>query len=272
MYWNGADLAAGGAEDVIAFGRGSRDRAPSGGGRTGRVAMLAVCWTAVVALITSGGALVRSAAIVRETGQGMQTTLRAGQDLVVARGSGIHRGDVVLLNAAGSPVTSRVIALPGDQVACCDAAGRVMVDGRSLDWNYVPVSEQPSGTAYSLTLGSDQIWVLGDNRTTAADSRSWGPVSVSQVKGRAIASVHGGFPALVRTPRAFVREGLAPAGAAIPSAIVKPAAAAVAAAVVLLALAIAHLARRLIRRTGEGAVPGLETQRGHEPPVEVPDG
>jgi signal peptidase I len=222
------------------------------------VVFLAVCLIAVAALITSGGALVRSAAIVRETGQGMQTTLRAGDDLVVARGSGIHRGDVVLLNAAGSPVISRVIGLPGDQVACCDATGRVMVDGRSLDWNYVPVSEQPSGTAYSLTLGSDQIWVLGDNRTTTADSRKWGPVSVSEVKGRAIASLHGGFPGLLRTPGAFARDGLAPTGAAIPAGVGEPAVAAVIAVAVLFALAITGATRRLIRRFGAGL-------RGREP-------
>jgi signal peptidase I len=258
MYWDGADGDADGPEDVIGFGPGSpgagkdrapRARTPRADRRAGRVAFLTACWIAVAALITSGGALVRSTAIVRETGHGMQTTVRAGEDLVVARGPGIERGDVVVLNAAGSPVISRVIALPGDEVACCDAAGRVMVDGRSLDWNYVPVSEQPSGSAYSLTLGSDQIWVLGDNRTTKADSRTWGPVSVSEVQGRAIASVHGGFLALLRTPGAFVSEGLAPAGAAIPAGVEEPAAAAAIAVAVLFVLAITDTARRLICRS-----------------------
>jgi signal peptidase I len=266
MYLDGAGVKgdAYGPEDVIGFGPGSRGAddgrrprrlTPPGGRRTGRIVFLAVCWIAVVALIASGGALVRSAAIIRETGKGMQATLRAGEDLVVARGSGIHRGDVVLLNAAGSPVISRVIALPGDHVACCDAAGRVMVDGRSLDWNYVPVSEQPSGTAYSLTLASDQIWVLGDNRTTKADSRAWGPVSVGEVRGRAIASLHGWFPGLLRTPAAFVRDGLAPAGAAIPADVEEPATAGVIAIAVLFVLAITDVARHLIRRSRQAGDP-----------------
>jgi hypothetical protein len=120
-----------------------------------------------------------------------------------------------------------------------------MVDGRPLGWDSVPLSEQAPGTAYSLTLGNGQIWVLGDNRATASDSRAWGPVSVKEVKGRAIVSLHGGFPGLIRTPGAFVRAGLASAGAAIPADVGEPAAAAVTAVAVLLVLGISDVTRRL---------------------------
>jgi len=117
----------------------------------------------------------------------MDNTVREGDTILVARGRGIRRGDVVVLSApAGSagPIqpgvsfVRRVIGLPGDRVTCC-TAGHVTVNGKPLDESYLYPGDQPATSAFSVVLGRGQLWVLGDHRSVALDSRSWGPVPAS---------------------------------------------------------------------------------------------
>lgn len=255
MSWNSHGDGAAGYDDVVDFGRRGhgaqtpgwpRPAAVPRGGRTGRAVFRAFLAVAIAVLAVSGAGLARAAAVVPETGHSMEAALRPGEDLVVARGQGVSRGDIVVLRGlAGGPVLSRVIALPGDQVLCCDAAGQVMVNGLPVAWDSIALDRQSPGTAYSLTLGSGQIWVLGDNRAAATDSRTLGPVPLSAVEGRVIATWHDGSLAAVRTPEPFVRGGLAPPAAAIPASVERPAATAAGAAAALFLLAVFAAARRL---------------------------
>lgn len=82
----------------------------------------------------------------------------------------------------------RVIAVGGQTVACCDAAGNITVDGNPLDEPYIyePIDFEP-GVADCITGGdadnygsrrcfapfkvpAGQIWVMGDHRSDSADS------------------------------------------------------------------------------------------------------
>jgi signal peptidase I len=108
----------------------------------------------------------------------MADTLQAGDRLWTERGHDFRRGDIVILSApAGGPVTQgtyvkRLIGLPGDTVACCDAAGDVTVDGKALDEAaYLFPGDQPSQIQFRVTLGAGQVWVMGDDRTVSLDSR-----------------------------------------------------------------------------------------------------
>jgi signal peptidase I len=109
----------------------------------------------------------------------------------------LQRGDVVVFTdpggwlpgAAGQDLIKRVVGLPGDHVACCDAQGRLSVNGHPVDEPYVllpPGTDRVAADDFSITVPARRIWVMGDNRYDSADSRLHGTVPVSEVVGRAV--------------------------------------------------------------------------------------
>jgi signal peptidase I len=94
--------------------------------------------------------------------------------------AGGGRGDLVL----------RVVATPGQTI--WSVGNVIFVDGRPLrerGW-YDPRSGEVGSTPVpSTTLGSDQYFVLGDNRTDACDSRMFGPITKSSIVGTGLAIV-----------------------------------------------------------------------------------
>lgn len=101
---------------------------------------------------------------------------------------------------------------------CCSSDGWMEVDGKTLMEYYLPFSytESPSKAPFSVTLGAGQMWVMGDNRAAAIDSRAWGPLPMTDIVGRVI-TVHGpGGRIFLSTPEAYIDDGLAPAGRRLP--------------------------------------------------------
>jgi signal peptidase I len=208
-----------------------------------------------VAFAVAVGCLVASVIWGRQVGHAysepstsMENTIRPGNRLLVARGTDVRRGDVVVLSlpSRGGLFVRRVIGLPGDRVTCCDAAGRVDVDGKPIQETYLYPGDPPSTTAFSVTLGPGQLWVLGDHRSVAIDSRMWGPVPDADVVGR-VAMVQAGSFHLVRTPATFVADGLAPPDGRTPG-FVWPLGLGTLATLVLLVLIVLGIIRTLIRR------------------------
>ena len=90
----------------------------------------------------------------------------------------------------GEHLIKRVVGLPGDTVACCDAQGRLTVNGVSVDEPYLRAGNVPSDQPFSITVKPGNLWVMGDNRSQSADSRSHlyindGQVPVEDVVGKA---------------------------------------------------------------------------------------
>jgi len=91
-------------------------------------------------------------------------------------------------------VVKRVIGIGGDRVECCDADGRVMVNGVPLDEPYIvipPGETAASGLDFDVTVPEGSVWLMGDNRYSSMDSRfhqdqpRGGTVSESDIVGRA---------------------------------------------------------------------------------------
>ena len=86
----------------------------------------------------------------------------------------------------------RVIATGGQTVQCCDADGRVTVDGEPLDEPYIFEDTPLESRAFGpVTVPEDRLWVMGDHRSASADSRAHvgdrygGTIAVDDVIGKA---------------------------------------------------------------------------------------
>ncbi len=89
----------------------------------------------------------------------------------------------------------RVIGISGDTVSCCDADGKVTVNGVGLDeseyvYDNAPL-DIPAGTCHSrvfdeVTVPKGHVFVMGDHRGDSRDSRCQGPVPVENILGRAV--------------------------------------------------------------------------------------
>lgn len=87
----------------------------------------------------------------------------------------------------------RVIGVGGDTVECCDAEGRVMVNGVPLNETYLKSGVLPSDKPFKVVVPEGRLWVMGDNRSNSRDSRAHqemgdpfeGTVDKDQVIGRA---------------------------------------------------------------------------------------
>ncbi|MEU6404404.1 signal peptidase I [Streptomyces sp. NPDC046985] len=87
----------------------------------------------------------------------------------------------------------RVVGVGGDHVECCDAQGRLTVNGVPLnEGDYLYPGNTPSDTPFDVTVPRGRLWVMGDHRADSADSRAHrdtpygGTVSEQSVVGRAM--------------------------------------------------------------------------------------
>ena len=127
-------------------------------------------------------------------GDSMDPSLHNGQEIlmnrILYRISMPKRGDVIVFLPNGNQNThfyvKRVVGLPGETVQIRE--GNVYIDGVLLAENELFDKIADPGIAQSeLLLGSDEFFVLGDNRNSSEDSRSGniGAVKKDSIIGKA---------------------------------------------------------------------------------------
>lgn len=95
----------------------------------------------------------------------------------------------LLPSDSGEDLVKRVIAVGGDRIACCDAQGRIVLNGVPLNEAYIigPTDQ----VRFDVVVPPDSIFVMGDNRGNSRDSRfhltvNDGSVPVDNIVGRVV--------------------------------------------------------------------------------------
>lgn len=191
--------------------------------RSGRIAFWVLAGLCVLVAVVGLTIAASTARLFDVPSDSMANTIRPGDEIAVTDGTHVQRGDVIVeqqLSDVSAYVIRRVIGLPGDHVACCDGAGRITVNGLALNESYLYSRDGPSPFGkFAVTVPAGRLWLMGDHRSMALDSRQVGPLAV-HVIGRVFVIFRRGHAIFVRTPRTFVTDGLAPGSERIPAALI----------------------------------------------------
>jgi len=106
------------------------------------------------------------------------------------------RGDIVVFHAppaancpqgTGCDFIKRVIGLPGETIEVRD--NHLFVNNEQVPEEYIPSDFLTEPGAFTngrtVTLTQNEYFVVGDNRQHSSDSRSWGPIEITDIVGRA---------------------------------------------------------------------------------------
>lgn len=127
----------------------------------------------------------------RVDGMSMEPNFHDGQFLLVNKLAyqlgDPQRGDVIVFHPPQDPgkeYIKRVVGLPGETIEIQN--GQVVIDGARVP-ELAPVNEAIRSSS-PVTLGPEELYVMGDNRPNSSDSRSWGPLPIDLTIGKVILS------------------------------------------------------------------------------------
>lgn len=211
-----------------AAGRHASPPAPRSGWGWLLVAAREIALVLVIAIVLSVIVRVVIAQAFSVPSPSMEDTLQPGDRIVAAkiltRVSGVSRGEIIVFrdpggwlpappddagpgpvrrvltflglypSDSGSDLVKRVIGVAGDRVACCDAQGRIVLNGAPLDEPYLKPGVRTDQVVFDVVVPRGGVFVMGDNRAESADSRyhldvESGSVPVEEVIGRAVVVV-----------------------------------------------------------------------------------
>jgi len=111
---------------------------------------------------------------------------------------------ISIFSGRGQHYLKRVIALPGDEISMNDYVFKVKAAGTLFSLTEYELSNKQyhpaiprnstlwdeslpfSGNMDAVILGLDECFVVSDDRGNTNDSRTWGPISPSQISARAV--------------------------------------------------------------------------------------
>ena len=99
-----------------------------------------------------------------------------------------QRNDIVVLDMPGMDemLVKRIIGLPGETIEI-NQEGQVFVNGVMIEEPYLSAEQTVPyrGRSGTWTVPEGSYFVLGDNRNSSSDSRSWGPLEEQYLVGKA---------------------------------------------------------------------------------------
>ena len=128
--------------------------------------------------------------IYRVVGDEMSPSFRDGDLAVYYRMQEDYRSsDTVVVEVDDTLSVRRIVAMPGDTVDITEDG--LMINGYFQQESNIYTQTLPykEGITFPITLGKDEYFVLGDDRTKAADSRMYGAVNKSAIKGNVFAMI-----------------------------------------------------------------------------------
>lgn len=119
---------------------------------------------------------------IRVNGASMDPTLNDKDimllDEISYRFSDIERFDIVVVKEEDEYLIKRVIGLPGEVVEYKN--DKLYIDGKYVKEDF----KHKETFDFSTTLGKDEYFIMGDNRTNSTDSRVFGPISRDKIMGK----------------------------------------------------------------------------------------
>ena len=157
-------------------------------GRGAATLVIRLGLTVLVMVILLG--VVGGAARVR--GESMEPTLRDGNVVLLYRLGKARKGDIVVLRRGveRTELVKRVVAVGGDELRL-DGEGRLLVNGERETYSVFRGVTQPkeNGVSFPYRVPEGRVFLMGDNREAARDSRELGAVPTRDIIGVVITIV-----------------------------------------------------------------------------------
>lgn len=115
---------------------------------------------------------------IKVNGNSMYKTLNGSEFMILNKLAKIDRYDIVVVDTKNDELIKRVYGLPGEKISIEN--NTIYINDKKIEDIY---AYGDTSNYESITLGSDEYFILGDNRVVSLDSRTIGPVKEKQIKG-----------------------------------------------------------------------------------------
>ncbi len=140
----------------------------------------------ILAAVLVWAALSQVFLITQARGNGMFPAVKDGDLVIAYRLQGEYvKKDLVVYTLDGEQRVGRVAAIGGD-VVTLDDSGSLLVNGTLQEGEIVYPTYAKEALTYPYQVPEGHVFILGDYRTQAEDSRDFGPVPLNQVEAKII--------------------------------------------------------------------------------------